>query len=405
VITVHDTHSWNAQQAKALDDVGQWLRDPNAPQVFRLFGYAGTGKTTLARYLAEHEDGQVYFAAFTGKAASVLRAAGCVNATTIHSLIYRPFTKDRARLNELKMKLDTTSPNDPDYPEIRGEYAIELERVRSPGFELNVESVLKEAALVVVDEVSMVDERVGRDLLSFKKKVLVLGDPAQLPPVKGGGFFTNATPDILLTEIHRQAADNPIIRWATLVRTGGIIPYGKDGPAQKMKRDRAPIKWLASVSDQILTGKNETRRMINREIRKLRGATSPYPENGDRLICLGNNHELGILNGVTCECVGASVEVPDEPGALAMTIQYDGQMITDQFYDAEIFTGGDGHPFRRWLQFDFGYAMTVHKSQGSQWGRVALYDDGFWKREPHQRRRWLYTAITRAQESLTIVTS
>ena len=58
----------------------------------------------------------------------------------------------------------------------------------------------------------MVDEDLGRDLLSFGKPVLVLGDPAQLPPVKGGGFFTEAEPDVMLTEVHRQAADNPIIR-------------------------------------------------------------------------------------------------------------------------------------------------------------------------------------------------
>ena len=69
----------------------------------------------------------------------------------------------------------------------------------------------------------MVDEELGRDLLSFGKPVLVLGDPAQLPPVKGGGFFTEAEPDIMLTEVHRQAADNPIIRMSMVVREGGRL--------------------------------------------------------------------------------------------------------------------------------------------------------------------------------------
>ena len=77
------------QQDEALKAVARWLK-AGKPQIFRLFGYAGTGKTTLARYFAEHVDGQVQFAAFTGKAAQVLRSKGAVNARTIHSLIYRP---------------------------------------------------------------------------------------------------------------------------------------------------------------------------------------------------------------------------------------------------------------------------------------------------------------------------
>ena len=72
----------------------------------------------------------------------------------------------------------------------------------------------------------MVDEELGRDLLSFGKKVLVLGDPAQLPPVKGGGFFTEAEPDVMLTEVHRQAADNPIIRLSMTCAKAGRLSRG-----------------------------------------------------------------------------------------------------------------------------------------------------------------------------------
>src|SRR4051794_16501624 len=142
--------AWSPQQDKALQDVSAWLKR-GKPQVFRLFGYAGTGKTTLARHLAEHIDGDVVFAAYTGKAALVMRSRGCTDARTIHSLIYRP--KD-----------------------------IETEE---PTFVINDESDAMGAALIVIDECSMVDEELGRDLLSFGKQVLVLGDPAQLPPVKG----------------------------------------------------------------------------------------------------------------------------------------------------------------------------------------------------------------------------
>ena len=70
----------------------------------------------------------------------------------------------------------------------------------------------------MIDECSMVDEELGRDLLSFGKPILVLGDPAQLPPVKGGGFFTETAPDVMLTEIHRQAEGSAIIRASRAAR-------------------------------------------------------------------------------------------------------------------------------------------------------------------------------------------
>ena len=146
---------FSPQQDEALKAVERWLK-AGRPQIFRLFGYAGTGKTTLARYFAEHVDGQVQFAAFTGKAAQVLRAKGATNARTIHSLIYRP----------------------------RGEEAVEDESTgktsMSPTFSLNRQSPIARAKLVVIDECSMVDEQLGRDLMSFGTPILVLGDPAQL---------------------------------------------------------------------------------------------------------------------------------------------------------------------------------------------------------------------------------
>jgi exodeoxyribonuclease-5 len=403
-VAIHENHIWSPQQAKALADVAAWLRDPLAPQVFHLFGYAGTGKTTLAKHLAAHESGLTLFAAYTGKAASVMRAAGCEGATTLHSLMYRPFDKDRARLNELQMIMMQTPKEHPDYPEARGEYELELARVKSPGFNLNPESILKQARLLVVDEVSMVDELIARDLLSFKVKVLVLGDPAQLPPVKGGGYFTNRTPDLLLTEIHRQARDNPIVRWATMIRQGELLPYGIDGSCRKVKREKFAISDAHKIGDQILTGRNETRHMLNKSIRALKGYKSPFPQDKDRLICLMNHHGLGLLNGVTFEAHGDAVPEEGIP-AVAMDAMYEGELKPALLWDADIFRGGDGHPFRKYLQADYGYAMTVHKSQGSQWPSVVLWDDGFWKREPNQRKRWLYTAITRAQERLTIVTS
>jgi exodeoxyribonuclease-5 len=90
--------NWSPVQDAALVAVRDWLRqcaredylmrEEFERPVFRLFGYAGTGKTTLARYFAENVDGEVAFAAFTGQAAHVMRNMGCENASTIHQLIY-----------------------------------------------------------------------------------------------------------------------------------------------------------------------------------------------------------------------------------------------------------------------------------------------------------------------------
>src|ERR1700722_6360302 len=168
---------WTGEQRAALDKVGRWLK-AGEPQVFRLFGYAGVGKTTLARHVAEAARGEAAFAAFTGKAALVLRSKGCAGASTIHALIYRASEGDEG----------------------------------APTFTLNHDGPASRAGLIVIDECSMVDAELGRDLLSFGKQILVLGDPAQLPPVKGGGYFTETEPDVMLTEIHRQAEDDPIIR-------------------------------------------------------------------------------------------------------------------------------------------------------------------------------------------------
>ena len=258
---------WSQQQEAALSAVSQWLKRGDS-QVFRLFGYAGTGKTTLARELAEGVDGDVLFAAFTGKAAQVLREKGADSARTIHSLIYRP----------------------------RGESAEDDDGQRSPTFSLNRQSAVAKAALVVIDECSMVDEALGKDLLSFNTPILVLGDPGQLPPVAGGGFFTEAEPDFMLTEVHRQARDNPIIDLAMRVREGSPIEFGRYGESSVI--GRADIdQEMVLAADQVLVGTNRTRRLYNGRLRQLKGFTDVLPEAGDKLVCLRNNTEKGLLNG------------------------------------------------------------------------------------------------------------
>src|SRR5919112_1787525 len=118
---------WSPQQDEALQAVSAWLKDKSGPQVFRLFGWAGTGKSTLARHLAGGVR-NVKYAAFTGKAAQVMRRMGCKGASTIHSLIY----------------------------------SLVSEKEGEPKFALDPETEPATAALIVIDEVSMVDEGLAK---------------------------------------------------------------------------------------------------------------------------------------------------------------------------------------------------------------------------------------------------
>ena len=366
---------WSPQQDDALEAVGRWLKDGHR-QVFRLFGYAGTGKTTLARHFAEHLDGEVFFAAFTGKAAQVMRHKGCSGARTIHSLIYRP----------------------------RGEEKSEETGEMLPTFAINRSSPLAKASLVIIDECSMVDEELGRDLLSFGVPVLVLGDPGQLPPVSGGGYFTNDEPDALLTEVHRQARDNPIVELAMQVREGGRLARGRYGSSRVISRDEVDQAEVLAA-DQVLVGINRTRHLYNRRLRELKGFTGRLPVSGDKLVCLRNDAAKGLLNGSLWQVTHTGRV---RSGALSLVVRPEEDAAERGSAKIKVpkaaFESDEELSWqvrRRYDEFDFGYVLTVHKAQGSQWDDIVLFDESWAFRD--YRHRWLYTGITRAAERITIV--
>ena len=360
---------WSPEQAQAIDAVGRWLKN-GEPQVFRLFGYAGVGKTTLARHIAEGARGDTAFAAFTGKAALVMRSKGCAGATTIHALIYRASEGAEG----------------------------------APTFTLNADGPASRAGLIVIDECSMVDAELARDLLSFGKPILVLGDPFQLPPVKGAGYFTEHPPDVMLTQIHRQAHDNPIIRLSEVVRSGGELEHGAYGETRVIGRAAVdPAEVLGA--DQVLVGTNRTRRAYNQRMRDLNGFKEPLPVAGDRLVCLRNDRTKGLINGGLwrVETLGGM-----KKDFVKMTLRSEDEGARSTVKVAVLkafFEGTEGelaYALRRESdEFDYGYALTVHKAQGSQWDNVMLFDESFAFRE--HRARWLYTGLTRAARKLTVV--
>ena len=368
--------SFSPQQQTAFDAVRDWLASADRNrQIFRLFGYAGTGKTTIARALAEQAGGAVCFAAFTGKAALMMERAGCTGASTIHSLIY-----------EARENPDGTID-----------------------FILNASSPCADAKLIVIDECSMVGTELAQDLMFYGKPILVLGDPAQLPPVRSAGYFTDAEPDVLLTEIHRQAADNAIIQLASHVRQGGSI-HAFDlsaYPAGEVRIVSPGILQRRQVLefDQVICGYNASRHSYNARLRQELGRKKWWPEEGDRLICTQNNRSKGLFNGgmflvssdvaIRAPEMRFTVRSLDFPERKAQRVRVREECFNGTLGDVPYWQVKDTD------QFDYGYVITCHKAQGSQWDNVLVYDESRVARE--DAHRWLYTAITRAAKSLTIV--
>jgi len=348
--------NWSPQQEDALRKVEAWLNDPRKKQFFRLDGFAGTGKTTLAKHFAESVNGPVYFAAYTGKAASVMQKKGCLGASTIHSLIYRCVGEKGHRLQ----------------------------------FELNTCSPIQSAVLVVIDEVSMVGRKMAQDLLSFGVPILVLGDPFQLPPVGDEGFFMHGDPDVLLTEVHRQALDSPVLRLATDIRQG------------RAQIEHGSLEDADNDVDQWIVGMNTTRGAMNQVLRStLMGENLPQlPVPGDKLVCLRNERRLGLLNGTLWIVKRAGKGVGNE---FYLELQEEnGWQDVDCYAACEPFYDKEPPRFdgREIGIFDFGYALTCHKSQGSQWDRVGVVDESRVFRE--MADRWLYTAVTRAAKEVKL---
>jgi exodeoxyribonuclease-5 len=455
-------------QEQAIEEIVDWYENrSNEQQVFRLFGFAGTGKTTITKHAigelglnmyggerkvktreyddSEYEDydeylesiehdsdsdevvPEVLFGAYTGKASYVMRKHG-TPAKTIHSLIYSVIEATEREIEEANKKLaelETAAIKLHGMDRVLADAQIEALRMRIkemkfPRFGLNPESDVRRCKLLVLDEVSMVGHDMAKDVLSFGKPILVLGDPGQLPPIKGEGAFTQQEPDIMLHEIHRQAQESAIIRLATLARQGKMIPYGKhDNFVWKMsKRGIEPAHLLNA--EQVICGRNATRFDLNNAMRRQAGfdISCPYPTSpAERIICLKNNNSKGLINGMFLSI--------SDSGPLKIKkkkldgIAFSGVIETEEgkeIGEEEIYLGHfldhiqydpnrhdrDWKEKKNLIEATFGWAITCHKAQGSQFKNVIVWDDHL-GRTNEDRARWLYTAITRAEEGLVIL--
>lgn len=402
---------WSPQQEAGIRKGRAWvqavLAGTTQQRLFRVFGFAGTGKSTLTQELVGDVRGVLYCAP-TGKAAQVMRTKGSAGAMTIHRALYKVSQKGTSVLEELMADLAKTL-KDPDHTEgdvakLKQLIVEEEERVKQLSFYVNPEAPANEADLIVIDEGSMVGSRIGEDLMSLGIPILVQGDPGQLPPVKDRSYFMDGEPDVFLTEIHRQARDSGILRLATDIRENRNYRVGDYGPDCRVVRKGAEgNRERVLAADQMLVHSNKNRRDANYTIRKARGREGNMPLVGDKLICLQNNHDLDIMNGSQWVCdeegvrrgnvfVNVGVQPLDKDGPPPYTLDM----------HASYFGGSD--PSRRdWRSaehFDFGEAITIHKAQGSQWPRVYMLDDC-----ERFDAQLLYTGVTRGAVDVTLVAS
>jgi exodeoxyribonuclease-5 len=419
------------------EDVQQWADPEDESAVYLQAGYAGTGKSTILPFMIEASGlnpADVLFVAPTGKAARVMtkkmKAQGLTQvATTIHRAIYRPkmlkadvLESQIAHLGE-RARIAQSDAEKRDIQKKMQQVQKDLDRAYTddmPGFQLNVESAaIRGCRLVVVDEASMVGEEVAQDLASFGKPILAIGDPGQLQPVNDHPGFFFRKPDNLLSEIHRQALESPIIWASKIIREGGLVPYGVhgDGSLRVIEPKSDDVTFDMERDVQLLCGTNAKRWRTTRELRKRAGISHLGPVEGELMLCVKNSRQhTGLVNGtmlmmttdtgilksgdVTCH-----LGMKDEDGtpyALSCI-----QAVLEETYlgkggatapERAIFHAKKGQHIH---QIDWGYVLTVHKSQGSQWDDVLVYDESSMFRD--QSRQWLYTAVTRAAKTLTLV--
>ena len=364
----------SADQQRAFDEILAWVASKRATLTFG--GLAGTGKTTLVRELLRQigSDG-VAVCAPTGKAASVLRYKG-VRASTVHRLIYSP--------QSVCVACNVNVQEDDVCPRCKSDDDLSVVFAR-------VHEIA--ARLIVVDEASMLDVTMKEDLESFQVPILYVGDHGQLQPV-GEDPGLLADPQVRLEQVHRQAEGSPIIKFAHHVRTNGQpAAWVEDGDV-RVRIGLRGIDW--SRYDAVLCGFNNTRLAVNAKVREIKGFEGP-PQVGERLICLQNNSDMGLFNGMGVTVTHAHgqndtvyvLDLEDEAGDTYRKVP----ALRSQF-------GNQKRPEKRMRSvglFDFGYALTTHKSQGSQWPRVAVLEQIAPSWSPS---RWRYTAATRAQETL-----
>jgi len=384
---------------------------PWDPDIFQttIVGYAGTGKTTLIaelrkRLAADFPKISVAFLTFTGKASSVLRNklvdAGAHYENdyigTIHGLIYKAETRWDDTL-KCHVIVDWTRKDRDDVWH----------------------------HIFIIDEASMVSKEIWRDLCYYEKTTISVGDTGQLPPV-GSAFNLLENPEYKLTEIHRQALNSPIIKLSKFIREEGYVPentfFSKEVFSLDWRSKPAQKIWNSVNFDDdliALCAFNTTRANLNDQIREKLGFKEAVPYPGEKIVCLQNNHNIKIMNGQIGKLLWV---MPADKGLVRMTVEIDNEvyecMVSKKCFGEVTYTMHDKtkrlkqqrdyaneEGFHNVDFFDYGYSISVHKSQGSEWEKVVVFQQRTKRWDDDYFAKWLYTAVTRAREKLFIITN
>lgn len=404
-----------------------------------LSGPAGTGKTTVISHLADGGGGHYYgedddymppvvVVAPTNAAAKVLRSKG-LRAATIHSVFYVPESYIDARGK----------------PRVRFLAADRIDGKLPPG-------KYKRAGRIIVDEASMVSAWMIRDLQRMSHELILVGDGHQLPPVGDKyhprGYFNALDHTAVLTEVHRQAAGSPALALATRLRQGAVNPSDRTLLRPFAPPPGARLSELIKALDaqgktwRVITFRNSTRHTMNTLVRNFKGYRDVQAQPGELLISQTNVNG-DIVNGTFLEVVSmdfpplvahidnvygwATVRVLDDDAAREYRLQFSVATWLEGFQEYSELCRAlrrlaeHNEPAEPPLHINFGYAVTCHKAQGSEYDHVFLCDersvcyavhaaeaakaepgvDPLTPREAVQR--WLYTALTRTRGGVTVI--
>lgn len=390
-------NSLSSEQHAAFSSICKWY-EKREGDLLTLGGYAGTGKSTLVSVLAnKYLEERIAFCAFTGKATSVLRrkfyeanvSSNRHDISTLHGLMYYPIP-------------DSTTGG------VRGwKKRAELDY-----------------SLIVVDEASMLNSDLYADLQSYKIPILAVGDHGQLPPVFGS-FSLMEKPQLRLEKIHRQAEDSPILALSEFVRRTGQVPrFEGSKEVQVLSMDHVDdvVQQLFTHDGvryddcAMLCYTNETRVDLNKQARAARGLPEDQPVEGDQIICLKNT-ERTVFNGMrgTVKKIKPMSKFLYEGTVLFEDdeIEVSGPISVPQFNrpqtlkDFDDFARENNYRPTSWSQIglllDYGYALTGHKSQGSQFEHVIVVAERPGRMSYDDWKRWLYTCVTRCQKYLVVL--
>lgn len=389
----------NKMQAVAVKECTKWFKRQSIDKKpwFEISGAAGTGKTTVVRCIVEElglSPDEVMYMAFVGKATLALRLNG-LNAQTIHSSIYE-LKKVPARDEAGKIIMKHGRPL------MKNVFVLKS-------------SLPPNIKCIVLDEGGMVNNIMGVDILSFKIPVIVLGDRNQLPPVFGQSLFLQA-PDVTLNEIMRQEKDSPIIYLSQLAIHGIQIPYGSYGGGQcEVIRKHQMTDNYLQEADLVICGTNSTRDELNHYMRNdIFNIHEPTIQIGDKLICRQNNWDVGLQNDIVLVngLIGYTEGIYRETTSPnIVNIDFRPEFIDDDSFKklpidhkylfSDYYTRKNTNTmYSDGIIFEFGYCITCHLSQGSQYDTVLVYNESL--STGVYQRQWLYTALTRAKKRLIL---